>query len=85
MKDILSIEKRKLVSEVLRLEENEAKMEITVEQPKLPPKTTNIPYEVKLSNYGKFTMFSSRGRLLIIFCTAKSLFAYKLQNTLKWL
>lgn len=51
VKDILSIEKRKLVSEVLRLEENEAKMEITVEQPKLPPKTTNIPYEVKLSNY----------------------------------
>ncbi|XP_066250933.1 calcyclin-binding protein [Euwallacea similis] len=53
VKDILSIEKRKLVSEVVRLEESQSKMEITVEQqpPKISPKTTNIPYEVKLSNY----------------------------------
>ncbi|XP_030755749.1 calcyclin-binding protein [Sitophilus oryzae] len=52
VKDILSIEKRKLVSEVIRLEEQEAKMEIPLELPKLPVKTTtNIPYEVKITNY----------------------------------
>ncbi|KAF7286726.1 hypothetical protein GWI33_004349 [Rhynchophorus ferrugineus] len=51
VKDILSIEKRKLVSEVVRLEEQETKMEIPVEPPKVPIKTTNIPYEVKLNNY----------------------------------
>ncbi|KAL1491278.1 hypothetical protein ABEB36_011897 [Hypothenemus hampei] len=53
VKDILSIEKRKLVSEVIRLEETEVKMEIPEQQPKPQPEktTTNIPYEVKLSNY----------------------------------
>ncbi|CAG9766077.1 unnamed protein product [Ceutorhynchus assimilis] len=51
VKAILSIEKRKLISEVMRLEEKEVSVVVPVDQPKLPIKTTNIPYEVKLTNY----------------------------------
>lgn len=55
VKDILSIEKRKLISEVVRLEQKEEKLEIAVDQLKPSVKTTNIPYEVKLTNYGKLS------------------------------
>ncbi|XP_050297237.1 calcyclin-binding protein isoform X2 [Anthonomus grandis grandis] len=54
VKDILSIEKRKLISEVVRLEEkekeNEMEVQLNVPQVSVKP-STNLSYEVKITNY----------------------------------
>ncbi|ENN72666.1 calcyclin-binding protein [Dendroctonus ponderosae] len=51
VKDILCIEKRKMVSELVKLEEKQAKLELQFKKPSSPVKTTIVPYEVKLTNY----------------------------------
>lgn len=42
-----------MVSELVKLEEKQAKLEFQFKKPNSPVKTTTVPYEVKLTNYGK--------------------------------
>lgn len=56
VKDLLTIETRKLITELTKLEEQLKNIEITDAASATttkPPATTNRFYEIKLTNYGK--------------------------------
>lgn len=53
VKDILSLESRRLLTEVIRLEEAVQKASETSQATNVPTAPVNRHYQVKLNNYGK--------------------------------